>query len=158
MVKHDCTVLGNFPQSSMGNFPFEVGKCPKYNIQMHKSFSAAFIAHLDTTGAKVTDIARSSGVPKDALYSLKYGKSRNMGVEDAIRVAAAFGETVEEFMGLSPSQPSTGLSEQMAKLTAREQRLLEASLAAILADRDSLIAEEARDEAEAARPLGQSSD
>lgn len=103
---------------------------------MQKTFSEAFIEHLDKTGKKVTEIARTSGVPKDALYSLKYGKTRNMGVEDAMRVAAAFGETIEEFMGVSTGQVRDRLLIQMAQLTERERALLEAALAAVLANRD----------------------
>ncbi|MBC7154580.1 MAG: hypothetical protein H5U19_08215 [Rhodobacteraceae bacterium] len=102
---------------------------------MHKSFSEAFIAHLGKTGAKVTDIANRSGVKKDALYSLKYGKSLNMGVDDAIRVAAAFGETIEEFMGMSPARVRDQLAEQIARLTPKEQAILEASLTALLSHR-----------------------
>lgn len=100
---------------------------------MSKTFSDAFNEHLASTGAKVTDIAGKSGVKPDALYSLKYGKSRNMNVEDAIRVAQYFGETVEQFMGLAPGQVRDTLVEQIAQLSPREQKLLEVSLASILA-------------------------
>lgn len=102
---------------------------------MQKTFSEAFNEHLEKTGARVTDIANKSGVKKDSLYALKRGTTRNMGVDDAIRVAAAFGETVEEFMGLSPAQVRDQLAEQIARLTPQEQAILEASLAAILSQR-----------------------
>jgi plasmid maintenance system antidote protein VapI len=103
---------------------------------MHKTFSDAFNEHLEKTGARVTNIATKSGVKKDSLYALKRGTTRNMGVDDAIRVAAAFGETVEEFMGLSPAQVRDQLVEQIARLTPSEQAILEASLTAILSQRE----------------------
>lgn len=113
---------------------------------MHKNFSEALIEHLDRTGKQVTEIAKKSGVRKDALYSLKYGKSLNMAVDDAIRVAAAFGETVEEFMGLNPVQIRDQLSEQLARLTPQEQAILEASLAALLSQRDNQLMKAPQDE------------
>jgi len=103
---------------------------------MQKTFSEAFNEHLDRTGARVTDIANKSGVKKDSLYALKRGTTRNMGVDDAIKVAAAFDETVEEFMGLSPAQVRNQLAEQIARLTPSEQAILEASLTAILSQRE----------------------
>ncbi len=102
---------------------------------MQKTFSQAFNEHLEKTGARVTDIANKSGVKKDSLYALKRGTTRNMGVDDAIRVAAAFGETVEEFMRLSPEQVRNQLAEQIARLTPQEQAILEVSLTAILSQR-----------------------
>ena len=101
---------------------------------MEKTFSKAFIEHLEKSDMKVTAVAVQSGVSKDALYSLKYGKSQNMAVDDAIRVAAVFGETVEEFLGLSASQIRSTLAEKVARLSAREQSILEASLDAILSE------------------------
>ena len=102
---------------------------------MEKTFSEAFNEHLDRTGARVTDIASKSGVKKDSLYALKRGTTRNMGVDDAIRVAAAFGETVEQFMGLAPVLVRDQLSEQIGRLTEQEQAVLEATLAALLSQR-----------------------
>ena len=103
---------------------------------MSKSFSEAFNEHLARTGEKVADIATRAGVKRDALYSLKYGKSLNMAVDDAIRVAHAFGETVEEFMGLTATQARSSLIDQIQRLSPREQQILEASISAILAQRD----------------------
>lgn len=104
---------------------------------MQKTFSEAFIEHLEKTGARVTEIANKSGVKKDSLYALKRGTTRNMGVDDAIRVAGAFDETVEQFMGLSPAQVRDQLTEQIARLTPQEQAILEASLASILSHREN---------------------
>lgn len=120
----------------MPNCPFDNGQMPNHVVNMQKTFADAFNDHLERTGLPVTELARKSGVNKDALYKLKYRKTKNMTVDEAIRVAAAFGETVEEFMGLSPAQIREGLAEQVARLSPREQAILEASIAAILAQRD----------------------
>ena len=84
----------------------------------------------------MTDIAARANVSKEALYALKRGTTKNMAVGDAIRVANAFGETVEEFMGMTPTQVRDSLVTQLSQLTERERALLEASLTAILAGRD----------------------
>ncbi len=113
---------------------------------MRKSFSQAFIEHLEQSNLKVTEVAIRAGVSKDALYSLKYGKTQNMAVDDAIMVAAVFGKTVEEFLGLSEAQIRSSLAEKVAQLTGREQAILEASLDAILSESRNLQMVEVRDE------------
>lgn len=125
---------------------------------MHRTFSEAFIRHLETTGARVTDIAKKSGVKKDSLYALKRGTTRNMAVDDAIRVAAAFGETVEEFMGLSPVQVRDQLAEQIGRLSPSEQAILEASLSAILSQRDTADPAPLQDEVTTEPPVAAKGD
>ncbi|HDZ82786.1 MAG TPA: hypothetical protein ENH56_16345 [Roseobacter sp.] len=119
---------------------------------MQKTFSQAFIEHLEQSDLKVTEIAIRAGVSKDALYSLKYGKSQNMAVDDAIRVAAVFGKKVEEFLGLSEAQIRSTLAEKVARLSSREQAILEASLDAILSDIYDHQVAEARDAIEEEEP------
>ncbi len=103
---------------------------------MSKTFSQAFNDHLSEANVKITEVARGSGVTKEALYSLKYGKTRNMSVDDAIKVAAYFGETVEEFMGQKPRRLRDALLDQIQQLSERERRILEVSLKAVLAERE----------------------
>ena len=121
---------------------------------MQKTFSQAFQEHLETTGAKVTDIALKSGVSKEALYSLKYGKSRNMAVDDAIRVAAAFDQTVEEFMGLKEEDVRSVLYEQLAQLTDRERQIVIGTAKAILAQRQATTPARDQDGDPEEEPLG----
>lgn len=99
---------------------------------MTKTFSAALIEHLDRTKRKVAEVAETAGVNADALYKLKSGNTRNMGVDDAIKVAHAFGETVEEFMGFDQRQLQSELQETFDQLTQSEQTILLASIKAIL--------------------------
>jgi transcriptional regulator with XRE-family HTH domain len=124
-------------KQSMAKCQFAVGQLPKYSFIMKKTFSDAFNEHIARTGETVTEIAKRSGVPKDALYSLRRGKTRNMAVDDAIRVAAAFGETVEEFMGLTPPQIRDELLEEIAHLTPSERAVLQASLSALRGQKDA---------------------
>ena len=97
--------------------------------ERHSTFAAAFRAHLTASGRQIREISRTSGVPHDALYSLKYGKSRNMGVNDAIRVAQAFGMTFEQFMRGPEVAPSDDLHRMMLRLTDKERMAIATMLA-----------------------------
>lgn len=120
---------------------------------MKKSFSEALNHHLDATGRKIPDIAEASGVKADALYKLKYGKTLNMAVDDAMRVAAAFGKTIEEFMDSRPARVKSELAQQIDLLTESERELLLASITALLAGRQNETTEAVggAEEAEAGR-------
>lgn len=100
-------------------------------------FRDALQRHLDERSEDVTKLAQRAQVGKDALYKVLSGKTRIPGVEIAVRVAHAYGKSVEEFMGLSPAQVRDQLAEQIARLTPQEQAILEASLTAILSQRDN---------------------
>jgi plasmid maintenance system antidote protein VapI len=103
---------------------------------MRKTFSEALVDHLTKHGTRVTDIARATGVSKEALYSLKYGKTQNMTVDDAVKVAAFFDETVEEFMGLSSAQVRDSFYQRLSQLSDRERAILEAAITAFLGEQD----------------------
>lgn len=129
----NAILLGIYSIQSMGNFPLARIERLKYLAYMEKTFAEAFVEHLSSTGARVTDIAKKSGVDKDALYSLKYGKTRDMSVRDAIKVASAFGMTVEEFLGITTPEIDDALNRKLKSLSPRERALLSASIEAFLA-------------------------
>jgi hypothetical protein len=124
---------------STGKFTFEVGQSSNYYMhmtQIPKTFADAFNEHVKATGRQITEISRASGVDKDALYAPRRNRVRNMSVDLAIKVAGAFGKTVEEFMGLTPVQIHDSLARQLEKLSPKERQLLEASITAFLANQD----------------------
>lgn len=121
-----------------------------YKPDMYENFSEAFNAHLEKRKVAVTAIAKGSGVSKESLYSLKYGKTLNMSVDDAIRVAAYFGETVEEFMGLTGPRVDDALIRRIEGLSPRERALLQAAIDAFLAPPDPAAPPDDRDAAQAA--------
>lgn len=103
---------------------------------MHKNFRDAFNEHVKSTGVRITEIAAATGLKKDSLYALRRGTTMNMNVKDAIKVAAFFGETVEEFMGIGRGALRDSLMDQIAQLSESERQIFEASLKAVLAARD----------------------
>ncbi|SFQ52202.1 helix-turn-helix domain-containing protein [Donghicola eburneus] len=124
---------------SMDNHPIPVGSWANYTADMisndFPSFLEALNRHLDEWSEDITTLALRAGVKRDALYKVKYGKTRTPSVEIAVKVAHAYGKSVEEFMGLSPAQVRDQLAEQIARMTPQEQAILEASLTAILSQR-----------------------
>lgn len=114
---------------------------------MEKNFTEAFNQRLNETGLKVSDIAKLSGVNSEALYKVKYGKTQNMKVQDAVRVAAAFGETIEEFMGFTPKIARDQLNDQIAKLTPLERETLLATIKALNDARQVSQSEDMQDKA-----------
>lgn len=122
------------------------------------SFLDALNRHLDEWSEDVTTLALRAGVSRDALYKVKYGKTRTPSVEIVIKVSNAYGETVEEFMGLSPAQVRDQLVEQIARLTPQEQAILEASLTAILSQRGDADQAAPQDAEEAKAPADSKAD
>ena len=134
----------------MDNQLIEFRAASNYIGGMRKTFSDAFIDHLQQHDVQVTTIAEATGVKKDALYKVKQGKTQNMSVDDAVRVAAYFGETVEEFMGLSEPRLDDALIRRIEGLTPRERGLLQAAIDAFLSPPDPAAPQDDPDAAKAA--------
>ncbi len=100
-----------------------------------KTFSQAFQEHLEASERSVRDVAAASGVNYDALYKLKYGKTQNMAVDDAGRVARVFDKSVEEFLDVEDILGKDELRGLLRKLTSSEQQFLLGSVKAIMATR-----------------------
>lgn len=114
---------------------------------MEKTFAEAFVEHLEASGKKVTEIASASGVHKDSLYALKRGNTRNMSVDLAIKVAGAFGKSVEEFMGLKDPRIATDhLQGLIDQLSDQERAILSASIKAIVDARGTALPKPAPNE------------
>jgi len=64
---------------------------------MASTFRDAFLSAVDATGKSVRSVAIEAGLKEDQLKSLAQGKSRTINVDDAKKVAAVFGVTLDEF-------------------------------------------------------------
>lgn len=65
---------------------------------MISTFRDAFIKAIETTGRSVRSVARAAGVSEEQLKSLYQGKSRSTNVDDARRIAAEFGVSLDDFL------------------------------------------------------------
>lgn len=95
------------------------------------TFLQALEKHMEASGDDVTTLAKRANVSRDALYKVVYRKTKTPSLEIIVKVAAAFGETVEEFMGLTPVQIRDDLLDEISRLTPSERAVLRASLIAL---------------------------
>lgn len=65
---------------------------------MTNDFREAFLHAIRTSGRSVREVAATAGVSYDLLKSLHQGKARRTNVDDALRVIAAFGVSVDDFL------------------------------------------------------------
>lgn len=72
---------------------------PQAKPRAGRWFREAFLARVDQAGASMTDIARATGVSLDVLKKLRGRADASTTVENAVLIAAFFGETVNDFLG-----------------------------------------------------------
>lgn len=74
---------------------------------MENTFKNALDHALEETGRSLRSVAIKAGVSYDQLKSLRQGKSQKTNVDDAMKVAHAFGVSLEDFYAgvLSSTQP-----------------------------------------------------
>lgn len=65
---------------------------------MENTFRSALLRAMDKSGRTLRNIALASNVSYEQLKNLKQGKALTTNVDDAIRVARAFGVSVEDFL------------------------------------------------------------
>lgn len=64
---------------------------------METTFRQALESALKASGRSLLNVAAASGVSYEQLKSLRQGKSQRTNVDDAIKVAVAFGVSLEDF-------------------------------------------------------------
>lgn len=97
-------------------------------------FREALIERMDLTGVGATDLSRRTGVPKTQIDKLRQRKSETTNVNDAILLARAFGQTVEEFMGLrGRAEKTSEINALMATLPPDVRDTLMAQIRAVAA-------------------------
>lgn len=92
---------------------------------MVRTFRDALRHALDTEGRKLSDVTREAGVSYEQYKGFLQGKSRSTNVDDAVKVAAVFGVTLEEFLqghlsGTSHTAPIVGTVGAGAKIPVFE--------------------------------------
>ena len=95
------------------------------------SFKVALAIHMGEAGDDVTSLADRAGVSRDALYKVTYGKTETPKLDLVMKVAAAYGKSVEEFMRMAPA--GSRVLDELGPLTASERSILLAVLQALRA-------------------------
>jgi len=104
-----------------------------YSAFMSRSFGDTPKARMDAEEVSIADISRATGVSSDIVKKLRSREGSTTNVEDAAKLAAYFGQSVEDFMSDSPAR--AGLKAKIDLLTPGEQRIVLAQIEGILASR-----------------------
>ena len=64
-------------------------------------FRESLIERMDLVGISAAELSRRTGVSKAQIDKLRQRKSEVTNVYDALLIARFFGQTIEEFMGIS---------------------------------------------------------
>ena len=107
-----------------------------YYSPMTKTFRQALIDALTQTGRPLSEIADKSEVSYEQLKKLRQGRSQSTNVDDAIRVANAFGVSLEEFVDDRTVIARTEIVRIYNELEPQERQYLLASAKGIAAERD----------------------
>ncbi|MEL6324598.1 MAG: hypothetical protein AAFQ84_10265 [Pseudomonadota bacterium] len=100
---------------------------------MKTAFREAFIARMSAGDVRVADLVRETGVSRSKIEKLLKRSNDRVEVEDAISVAAFFGQTVEEFMFGSVESPKAALVALASLLTDAEAEILVSQLKGLVA-------------------------
>jgi phage repressor protein C with HTH and peptisase S24 domain len=91
-------VIGyNYLNTQGSIYPMRISRCTGIFPPMETTFRAALEHAATTTGKSIRSIAESAGISYDKLKNLSQGKSKTTNVDDAMRVAASFGVSLEDF-------------------------------------------------------------
>lgn len=102
---------------------------------MTNGFRDAFLWHLDRHDGTLVDIARRSGVSRDALNKLIARENSSTNVENAVAIARYFGKTLEQFIACEAVEESDRLPALTRLLSREEQTMVEAMVRGILSER-----------------------
>ena len=65
---------------------------------MQQTFRDAFLAAIKNSSKSMRQVALDAGVSYEQLKNLAQGKSKSTNVDDAVRIAASFGISLEDFL------------------------------------------------------------
>ena len=105
-------------------------------MTMAKSFRDALIEGLEANGVSVAELARSTGVSKDQIHKVKQGKSRSTNVDDAVKIANFFGQSLDEFLEDPTAQKDAEIAALLMQLEPQERQFLLNAAKAQISARD----------------------
>jgi transcriptional regulator with XRE-family HTH domain len=103
---------------------------------MKGRFRDALIWHMEQDGTGVTELARATGVSRDAINKIIARENSSTDAEKAVLIAAYYGKDLGEFMNLRDPGVEHPIAALAELLTPDEARLLEAQIRGLIAGRD----------------------
>jgi transcriptional regulator with XRE-family HTH domain len=103
--------------------------------RMTDEFRNAFLWHLDRYGTKLSELVAATGVSRDALNKLKARSPASTSAENALAIAAFYGEKLEEFIRCEEPGHERPAKALVDLLRPDEERLIAAQIQGILRQR-----------------------
>lgn len=94
---------------------------------MTKSFRDALIDALARTGWKLKAVCEVAEVSYEQMKKVRVGKSSSTNVDDALKMAHAFGVSLDEFVGDTTVQDREASVALWLRLTEAEREILQAA-------------------------------
>lgn len=94
---------------------------------MTKTFREAFLEALSQPGWTMVRVAQISGVSLEQIKKIKQGATKATNVDDAVKIANAFGVTFDEFVGDQTATVRSAVVDEYSRLTDSERRFLKAA-------------------------------
>ena len=113
---------------------------------MPLTFREAFVIALEAHDKTVPQVSAGTGVSVYQLRKLKEGKSRRTNVDDAVKVAAFFGKTLDKFIEDPESKSDIEIAALLSELPPEVRNFLIAGAQAQAAAQDPLLPESPSDD------------
>lgn len=126
----------NCPQTSRDNCRLPQKSALGYFCLDMKTFQQALMEAVERNGVSLRSVAEATGVSYEQLKKLKQNKSKSTNVDDAIKIAAYFGQSVDDFIDHPGLKADLDLSAVLSQLTQEERRFLLNAAKAQIAARD----------------------
>ena len=91
---------------------------------MHKTFRKALLDALEQTNTKLAAVARATGVSYEQLKKVNQREDASTNVDDAVKVAHFFGQSLDEFLGDTTIEDRSELLDLYSQLSSSEQKFL----------------------------------
>lgn len=92
---------------------------------MKEQFREALIQHIKVYHVNVAEMARRTGVSKELIHSLRQRKTVCPNVDDAMKLSAYFGKSVEEFIETDKDSQRERLIVLAAQLSEEDRGFVE---------------------------------
>lgn len=120
-----CSVYGdNSPLMSRDKCRLMLSDEKGYFSLAMKTFRDALLETLNITGVSLKSVAEGTGVSYEQLKKLKQTKSRSTNVEDARKIAAYFGKSLDAFIDGTLDQEDIEIASLLSKLDPASRTFL----------------------------------
>lgn len=135
MIVHDLDDMPNGTNASSAYRHIAAGAAMGEKSLTMGQFRDAFLWHLDQHGTTLAELVEGTGVSRDILNKLKARPASSTHAEAAVKIAAFYGKSLEQFMRREPTDREREFARLFDQLTRQERQVLLAQMRGIVAER-----------------------